>query len=130
MKKISEVAKQLNVSADTLRYYEKIKLLKHVQRKNSIRLYTDDNITQIIFIRQAQQVGFSLEEIGELIAFRENPVKAKPKVRKLVAKKLELIDAQIKELKALRAEFTQLTQLCLQSSGDCPILSKFEKGAG
>jgi DNA-binding transcriptional MerR regulator len=59
MKKIGDVAKQLNISVDTLRYYEKIALLKNIQRKNnSVRFYSDEDVTRIRFIRHAQKNGF------------------------------------------------------------------------
>jgi len=127
MKKIGQVVKELAVSADTLRYYEKINLLVVVKRTEAgIRLYSDSDITRIIFIKEAQKVGFSLEEISQLLSFRDNPKSAKPNVRELVAEKMKVIDQRIKELTALKEEFSQLTTLCLESEGACPILSRFE----
>jgi DNA-binding transcriptional MerR regulator len=126
-KKIGEVAKELSVNADTLRYYEKIKLLGRVKRsENGIRLYSQEDIGRVIFIKQAQKVGFSLEEIAQLLTFRDNPIQSKSKVRELVAKKLEVIEQRIDELSALRDEFSQLTEQCIHSEGGCPILKKFE----
>ena len=127
MKKISEVADQLGLNADTLRYYEKIDLLSNIHRRNGIRLYSEGDITRIVFIKQAQQVGFSLEEIAQLLKFRDNPVEAKTRVRELVAQKLVVIEQRIDELSRLRDEFKQLTEQCIKSSGGCPILEKFEK---
>lgn len=127
MRKIGEVALELNISADTLRYYEKIELLKVIKRtETGIRLYTDSDITRIVFIKEAQKVGFSLDEIGQLLSFRDNPKDSKPNVRALVAQKLKVIDQRIKELTTLKEEFAQLTAVCLESKGDCPILSRFE----
>lgn len=127
MKKIGQVAKELAVNADTLRYYEKIQLLNNIKRtETGLRLYAEIDITRIIFIKEAQKVGFSLEEIKQLLSFRDDPKNAKPSVRKLVAQKFKVIDRRIEELTALKAEFSQLTTLCLESDGDCPILSRFE----
>ncbi len=127
MKKIGQVAKELAVSVDTLRYYEKIQLLGTIKRtETGIRLYTDGDITRIVFIKEAQKAGFSLEEINQLLSFRNNPKNAKPSVRALVAQKCKVIDQRIKELSALKKEFIELTTLCLESEGDCPILSRFE----
>lgn len=127
MKKIGQVAKELAVSADTLRYYEKIQLLGTIKRtETGIRLYTDGDITRIIFIKEAQKVGFSLEEISQLLSFRDDPKNAKPNVRALVSQKFKAIDQRIEELIALKEEFSRLTTLCLESENDCPILNRFE----
>jgi DNA-binding transcriptional MerR regulator len=126
-KKIGEVAKELSVNADTLRYYEKIHLLGLIKRsENGIRLYGEDDIARVTFIKQAQKVGFSLEEIAQLLKFRDDPIKSKSRVRELVAKKLVVIEQRIYELTALRDEFSQLTEQCINSKGGCPILKKFE----
>ncbi len=126
-KKIGEVAKKLFVSVDTLRYYEKIKLLGPVKRSaNGIRLYSEEDIVRVTFIKQAQKVGFTLEEIHQLLKFRDNPIQSKSRVRELVAKKLVVIEQRIQDLTALRDEFSQLTEQCINSEGGCPILKKFE----
>ena len=128
MKKIGEVALELSISADTLRYYEKIQLLDTIKRtETGIRFYTNSDITRIIFIKEAQKVGFSLDEISQLLSFRDNPKGSKPNVRALVAQKLEVINQRILELTALKEELVQLTAVCLESEGDCPILSRFER---
>lgn len=128
MKKIGQVAKELETSVDTLRYYEKIHLLGPIKRtENGLRLYSESDITRTIFIKEAQKVGFSLEEISLLLSFRENPKQAKPDVRALVKQKFDRINQRIDELTALKNEFSQLTTLCLESEGDCPILNRLEK---
>ena len=126
-KKIGEVAKELSVNTDTLRYYEKIHLLGLIKRsENGIRLYGEDDIARVTFIKQAQKVGFSLEEIAQLLKFRDDPIKSKSRVRELVAKKLVVIEQRIQDLTALRDEFSQLTEQCINSEDGCPILKKFE----
>ena len=121
------MAKELSVNVDTLRYYEKIQLLDRIKRtENGIRLYSEEDIARVTFIRQAQKVGFSLEEIAQLLIFRDNPIESKSRVRELVAKKLEVIEQRIHDLTALRDEFSQLTEQCINSKGGCPILKKFE----
>jgi len=126
-KKIGVVAKELSISVDTLRYYEKIHLLGTIKRtENGLRLFSDNDVTRIIFIKEAQKVGFSLEEIGQLLAFRENPKEAKPNVRALVKQKFTVINQRIDELIGLRDEFSLLTEQCLESEGDCPILTRLE----
>ncbi|MEE8057581.1 MAG: heavy metal-responsive transcriptional regulator [Pseudomonadales bacterium] len=127
MKKIGEVAKQLSISVDTLRYYEKIQLMPRVQRNGSgVRFYSDRDLSCVRFIKRAQKMGFSLDEITQLLIFRENPQQAKPKVRKLAQEKLQDIDAHLAELVTLRDELQLLTSLCGASDDGCPILDSME----
>lgn len=127
MKRIGEVVAELGISADTLRYYEKIKLMPQVQRNGArVRFYTDKNLSRLRFIKRAQKMGFSLEEIAQLLGFRENPQQAKPKVRELAYQKLEEIEHHLSELGTLRDELRLLTNLCGASAEGCPILDKFE----
>lgn len=76
--KIGEVSGLLELSADTLRYYEKIKLLPKVSRNASgVREYDDKDISRLKFIQRAQKMNFSLKEINGLLQMRENPQKVK-----------------------------------------------------
>ena len=111
MKRIGEVATELGISADTLRYYEKIKLLPRVQRNGAgVRFYSDKDLSRIRFIKRAQKMGFSLDKITQLLCFRENPQQAKPKVRELAHQKLTEIEEHLTELTILRNELRLLTQ--------------------
>lgn len=129
MIKIGQVIKKLAVSADTLRYYEKIKLLPPISRTPSgIRLYSDKNLSQIKFIKRAQTMGFSLAEIAQLLEFRKAPQQAKPEVRLLAKEKLNDIEQRVKTLQSLQAELTLLINLCSQSEGGCPIIDAIIDG--
>jgi DNA-binding transcriptional MerR regulator len=127
MMRIGEAVAVLGISADTLRYYEKIKLLPRVKRNNvGVRLYSDKDLSRLRFIKRAQKMGFSLGEIGQLLEFRENPQKAKPKVRELAHQKLTEIDEHLSELSTLRDELRLLTNLCGTNPDGCPILDKMD----
>ena len=103
MAQIGDVTRQLNISADALRYYEKIHLLLPVSRDTSgLRNYSEKDISRLKFIRRAQRMGFSLEDIGHLLNFREAPQEAKPEVRRLAGEKLAYVEEQLRELKFLR----------------------------
>lgn len=131
MMRIGEVVATLEISADTLRYYEKIKLMPKVHRNNGgVRFYSDKDISRLRFIKRAQKMGFSLDEISQLIKFRENPQKAKPKVRELAHHKLEDIQHHLEELTTLRDELRLLTNLCGSSDKGCPILESFNGETG
>jgi DNA-binding transcriptional MerR regulator len=128
MMRIGEVVTTLAISADTLRYYEKIRLTPKVQRNNGgVRFYSDKDLSRLRFIKRAQKMGFSLEEITQLLKFRENPQKAKPKVRELAHHKLEEVEQHLTELTTLRNELRLLTNLCGTREEGCPILESFDK---
>ena len=74
----------------------------------------------------AQREGLEKAILSQLLKFRDDPIKSKSRVRELVAKKLVVIEQRIYELTALRDEFSQLTEQCINSKGGCPILKKFE----
>jgi len=127
MYQIGEVTKRLNISADTLRYYEKIKLLPRISRSASgLRCYCDKDLSRLKFIRRAQRMGFSLAEIGQLLSFRESPQKAKSEVRQLAGEKLVDIESHLKELELLRNELKLLVNLCTGSEDGCPIIEGLE----
>jgi DNA-binding transcriptional MerR regulator len=128
-KKIGEVSIELDVSIDTLRYYEKIDLLGQVPRSDSgVRYYDEALIARIRFIRHAQRMGFSLDAIRELLVFRDQPSNVKPQVREMIKQKLVELDRQIQDLSQLRDELQALTTACEGSrDNDCPILKEFEK---
>jgi len=126
--KIGKVTKLLNISADTLRYYEKIKLLPPISRNSSgLRIYCDKDLSRLKFIRRAQRMGFSLEEIGKLLGFRESPQQAKPEIRQLAGDKLADIERHLVDLKLLRNELKLLVNLCLGSKEGCPIIDGLEE---
>lgn len=127
MMRIGKVVKTLDISADTLRYYERIRLMPRVHRSNGgVRFYSDKDLSRLRFIKRAQRMGFSLKEIADLLGFRENPQSAKPQVREVAQLKLKEIEEHLAELSTLRDELRLLTNLCTTSSDGCPILESFD----
>ena len=121
--KISDVTKVTCLSADTLRYYEKIGLLKKINRTPSgIRHYTDDDLSRLRFILRAKAMNFTLHEISDLLQMRENPGRAKKSVRELTQNKLTEVEEHLKTLGTLRNELTLLINLCTGSKDGCPII--------
>jgi DNA-binding transcriptional MerR regulator len=128
MLQIGKVTEKLGISADTLRYYEKIKLLPRIYRNTAgVRLYNDKDLSRLGFIKRAQKMGFSLAEISALLDFRENPQTARPQVRSLAFQKLTDIELHLEELGRLRDELRLLTNLCGASPDGCPILESLDK---
>lgn len=127
MLKIGQVAKAEGVSVDTLRYYEKRQLMPGVQRDQfGIRFYTKKNLSRLRFIKRAQKMGFSLDEISHLLNFRDAPLNAKPQARALATHKLQQIEEHLHELGRLRDELAELTRLCSERADQCPILARLD----
>jgi len=121
--KISDISKMTDLSADTLRYYEKIGLLKMVSRAPSgVRYYSDKDLSCLRFIQRAKTMNFSLDEIAKLLQMRENPGRAKKSVRQLTQDKLVDVEANLKTLTTLQKELTLLINLCTGSKDGCPII--------
>jgi len=126
--RIGDVTEKLGLSADTLRYYEKIGLLPAVGRNGAgIRLYNDQDLSRLKFIRRAQKMDFTLAEIAELLKMREAPQKARKRVRELTAHKLAEVDARLAELKTLRNELALLMNICSAGGKSCGIIKEINK---
>lgn len=127
---IGDIGRLLGVTADTLRYYEKIGLLPRVSRSASgIRRYGERDVSRLRFIQRAQKMGFSLAEIAQLLAMRDNPQRARESVRKLTAAKLDEVEMRLQELTLLRNEMRLLLNLCRGAKAGCPIIETMEHRA-
>lgn len=103
--KIGDVAKRSGVSVDALRFYERQGLLDAASRTESgYRLYDDDVLEQLDFIRRAQTLGFSLGEIARIVDEKRRGQSPCAEVRAIVRARLEDVDARLAELKRYRKE--------------------------
>lgn len=124
---IGALATETGLSVDTLRYYEKIGLLQDVPRHNGQRRYTQRHLEQLLFIRRAQAMDFSLAEIDQLLKLRMDPVDSRTEVRELAEEKLHAITERIEALTALQQELGELVNKCLHGGpGACPIIKGLE----
>jgi len=124
---IGEVTRRLGMSADTLRYYEKIGLLPRVARNGSgVRRYERADLARLKFIQRARLMKFSLDEIKDLLQFRSDPSGSKAQVRELTRRKLDDIGARVAALQALRQELDALMDACTGSGKSCPIIAGIE----
>lgn len=123
---IGEVAQMLDISNDTLRYYEKIGLLKNIYRNQSgNREYSEKDLSQIRFIQRAQLMNFRLSEIESLLAMREDPFNAKQEIRELTIAKLDDITEKLNNFTLLHNELSLLVNLCQKNDDcNCPIIEK------
>jgi len=128
---IGDIAGLTGLSADTLRYYEKIKLLPPIRRSASgMRSYDSRDLSRLRFIQRAKTMNFSLEEIGRLLEMREDPQNVREEVRELTHQKLEAVEHQLAELETLRKELTLLVNLCRGAEDGCPIIDDMNSRPG
>lgn len=129
MYKIGEVSNKTGLSIDTLRYYEKYGLLDNIARNTSgMRIYSDQDISSLNFIKRAQKMNFRLSEIKDLLRMRQDPQNAKDSIRQLTVEKLKVIEAQLSEIQTLRNELLLLINLCRGSQKGCPIMDAMDAG--
>ncbi|MCE3236913.1 MAG: merR1 [Vampirovibrio sp.] len=124
--KSGTLAKRANVNPETLRYYEREGLLPEPERSETgYRLYADEDVKRVRFIKRAQELGFSLKEIKELLALKLDASQSASQVKKLAELKIQDIEAKIQSLRAMKSILSELTEACSGkgSVDHCPILS-------
>jgi len=128
--KIGELSKETGVSIDTIRYYEQRRLIPQAVRSEAgYRQYSPEDVRRLKFIVQAKELGFTLEETGQLLAIRADG-RACAEVRTVAEAKAEEIDARIRKLTRMRQTLLTLAEQCEQTSDidACPILKSLEEG--
>lgn len=134
MLKIGQLAKLANVTPDTIRYYEKQGMMDHGKRtEGGYRLYSEQDLQRLRFIRYAKQLGFTLETIAELLSIRVDPEHHTCKESKaIVDSRLHDVESKITELKRMRESLKRLSRACCGSTHAttyCSILEALEQGA-
>jgi MerR family mercuric resistance operon transcriptional regulator len=126
---IGKVAKQAGIGIETIRFYERTGLLEEPPRNDSgYRQYPPEAVVKLRFIKKAKQLGFSLQEIGELFALRQQQDATCGDVRGQAEEKIRNIEEKIRDLSRMKEA---LAELACQCSGDgpvseCPILTALE----
>ena len=113
--RIGEIAQQTGVSVETLRFYEKRRLLNAPPRtEGGFRLYTDDAVQQVRFIKHAQSLGLTLDDVQHLLTVRQRRSRMAScrKVRDLLTRRIEDIDARIKGLREFRRTLNEHLTAC------------------
>jgi len=126
---IGEVAKLAEVNIQTIRYYERCNILRPKSKKDSgFRLYSRDAVKTIKFIKHAQELGFKLDEIKELMNLRAPSAGRCERVRKQASEKLGDIQQKISMLKRIEKNLRKLITDCEQNktSQTCPIIDSME----
>jgi Hg(II)-responsive transcriptional regulator len=128
----SEVAAQAQVNTQTLRYYERRGLLPEPERTRSgYRTYTADAVRVVRFVKRAQQLGFTLDEIEDLLHLADGGPASCEEARTMARTRIAGLQQRISELAGMRDALTQLVDTCDQprAERECPILRDIETAA-
>lgn len=127
---IGRAAKAADVGVETVRFYERRGLIDQPRKpaRSGFRTYPDDVVPRLRFIRRAQAMGFSLDEIGELLSLRADPAADCGKVRKHAATKLAEVDRKLAELNRMRVALEAVVAACPARGAlrQCTILETLE----
>jgi MerR family copper efflux transcriptional regulator len=127
---IGQAAKQSGLSAKMIRYYEATGLLQAAHRSDSgYRLYGKDDLHTLAFIKRSRDLGFSLEEVGKLLALWQDRQRASADVKALAREHIAELNQKIEELASLRNTLQELVEHCQgDDRPDCPILKDLASG--
>lgn len=120
---IGRLAESAQVNVETVRYYQRRGLMREPARPmGGVRRYSADDVKRIRFIRRAQQLGFSLDEVTSLLKLEDG--RSCRETERLAQKKLALVEARIADLERLRTTLKQLIGRCEAGRGRiaCPII--------
>lgn len=127
---IGQVAKKSGMGIEAIRFYEREGVIPKPNRTESgYRKYNADIIKRLHFIRRAQELGFSLKEITQLIALKVTQKSNCAEVKKRALAKLDNINEKIADLERMRNALEEVTRACVASKpiSDCPILKSFDE---
>ncbi len=129
---IGAIAERSGVPAKTIRYYESIGLIGSAARTaNGYRSYGDLDLHTLRFIKRARNLGFSVEEVRDLLDLWRNRDRSSADVKALAANHLGMLDRKIAELVEMRGTLAHLVSCCHgDDRPDCPILDDLASGAG
>lgn len=124
--KIGEFARRAGVNIETVRYYERRGLMPEPERRDSgYRQYREADLERLRFIRRAQELGFTLSEIEELLELRTDPQTTAAEVKARAEEKIADVSARIADLERIRHALEHLAGQCKGGrgpTGDCPLL--------
>ena len=127
---IGQLAKAVGVNVQTIRYYERRRLLSPTVRTPSgYRMYGDEAIQRLRFIKNAQALGFTLEEIAGLLNLRVDSAASCGDVQRRAQAKLARVEAKLKDLESMAGVLKDLIKSCRagQPTDRCPILKSLEE---
>jgi DNA-binding transcriptional MerR regulator len=125
---ITQAAAEAGVNSQTLRYYERRGLLRPVKSQgNGYRQYSVDDVRVLRFIRRAQTLGFSLDEIQEMLRLRRTPAARREGARRVAERHLGELTRKIRELRRMERALRHLVGAChAGTDAHCPIIEAFD----
>ena len=117
---------------ETLRFYERRGILKEPERRSSgYREYPAETVRIVRFIKRSQELGFTLNEIQELLALREDDTRSCDEVRDAASEKIVEIEAKLRKLESMKHALSVLVNSCVgeTTSRECPILDALDDNA-
>ena len=130
---IGKLAKQVGVGIETVRFYERQGLIDPPPRTDSnYRIYPEDEVGRLKFIKRAKSLGFTLHEIKELLLLRHDPHATKADIKDRTLTKIKDIEEKISDLTRIKTALEHLASSC-DGHGpldECPILNALETGNG
>ena len=129
---IGKLARAAGVNTETVRYYERRGLLPEPPRTESgYRQYDEESVLRVRFIKEAQALGFTLDEVRELLALRVDADTTCEQVRRQAEVKVAQIQAKIATLRHMQAILNEMIAACAQGgpTGECPILETLARRA-
>lgn len=130
---IGQVARAAHIGVETLRFYEREGLIAEPPRRRSgYRQYPPDTVRRVRFIRRAKDLGFTLNEIGELLSLRVQRNTTCADVRAMARAKIADIDAKLDEFGKIKSALEQLASSCRGKgpTSACPILDALDQEDG
>lgn len=129
---IGEAAKASGVTAKMIRHYESIGLIKPGKRTDAgYRIYGENDLHTLRFIKRARTLGFSLEQIRELLSLWQDANRASADVKAIAQQHVSELDKRIEELREMRNALVHLSHACAgDQRPECPILSGLASGMG
>ena len=128
---VGQLAKEAGMNVETIRYYERQKLLPKPNRKEDsrYRVYDENGLKRLLFIKRAKELGFTLKEIKELMNLRIESTATCGDVKHIAEHKLKDVEERIEDLQNIQNVLIKLINKCVceeLSSEDCPILEIIE----
>lgn len=121
---ISQAGARSGLPPKTIRFYEEIGLITPTRQANGYRVFSQDDLHKLAFLRRARALGFSTDECRQLMGLYTDQSRASADVKALATAQLNRIDAQLAELQEMRRTLAHLVSACAgDSRPDCPILS-------
>jgi DNA-binding transcriptional MerR regulator len=127
---IGELARRAGVGVETVRFYQRSGLLgEPARRPGSRRLYTEDHLNALRFIRRCKGLGFSMKDIAPLLALRRTPSKHCIRLHEMVEEAIHVLDAKKRMIEMRRDALARMLEACSNhgSLSDCDLLAALEE---